>query len=247
MMTSSNGNIFRVTGLLCGEFTGPGEFPAQRPVTRSFDVFFHLRLNKRLSKQPRGWWFETLSWSLGRHCNVTLDQRQTISPTFCDLTFSIHRYSCRGSGKCLSSFASFALNLFTNLKLVARSSQREWVAEFLSILSHWNSQNTRLLERLVVRDIAYNYFTFGQTYGGAGMTLRLVTKIIAHVVMAGYPNAIRNINVFFLFVYTFIPLEWHIDLSSLRQSVVETGHQRRISLTIDELTIKSDETLAALP
>ena len=42
MMTSSNGNIFRITGHLCGEFTGPGEFPAQRPVTRSFDVFFDL-------------------------------------------------------------------------------------------------------------------------------------------------------------------------------------------------------------
>ena len=69
MMTSSNGNIFRVTGHLCWEFTGPGEFPAQRPVTRSFDVFFDLRLNKRLSKQPRGWWFETLSWSLWRQCN----------------------------------------------------------------------------------------------------------------------------------------------------------------------------------
>ena len=27
------------------------EFPAQRPVTRSFDVFFDLRPNKRLSKQ----------------------------------------------------------------------------------------------------------------------------------------------------------------------------------------------------
>ena len=70
MMTSSNGNIFRVTGPLCGEFTGPGEFPAQKPVTRSFDVNFDLRLNKRLSKQPWGWWFETLSWSLWRHCNV---------------------------------------------------------------------------------------------------------------------------------------------------------------------------------
>ena len=67
-MTSSNGNIFRVTGPLCGEFTGPGEFPTQRPVTRSFDVFFDLRLNKRLSKQPGGWWFETPSWSLWRHC-----------------------------------------------------------------------------------------------------------------------------------------------------------------------------------
>ena len=69
-MTSSNGNIFRVTGPLCGEFTGPGEFPAQRPVTRSFDVFFDLRPNKRLNKQPWCWWFETPSWSLWRQCNV---------------------------------------------------------------------------------------------------------------------------------------------------------------------------------
>ena len=70
MMTPSNGNIFRVTGPLCGEFTGPGEFPTQRPMTRSFDVFFDLRLNKRLSKQPWGWWFETPSWSLWRHRNA---------------------------------------------------------------------------------------------------------------------------------------------------------------------------------
>ena len=69
MMTSSNGNIFRVTGPFCGEFTGPGEFPAQRPVTRSFDVFFYLRPNNRLSKQPWGWWFQTPSWSLWRQCN----------------------------------------------------------------------------------------------------------------------------------------------------------------------------------
>ena len=68
-MTSSNGNIFRVTGPLCGEFTGPGDFTAQRRVTRSFDVSFDLRLNKRLSKQPWGWWFETPAWSLWRHRN----------------------------------------------------------------------------------------------------------------------------------------------------------------------------------
>ena len=47
----------------------PGEFPTQRPVTRSFDVFSDLRLNKRLSKQPWDWWFETLSCPLWRHCN----------------------------------------------------------------------------------------------------------------------------------------------------------------------------------
>ena len=42
--------------------------PAQRPVTRSFDVFFDMRPNKRLSKQSWGWWFETLQCSLWRHC-----------------------------------------------------------------------------------------------------------------------------------------------------------------------------------
>ena len=48
----------------------PGEFPSQRPVTRSFDIFFDLRLNQRLSKQSWGWWFETLPGPLWRHCNV---------------------------------------------------------------------------------------------------------------------------------------------------------------------------------
>ena len=44
--------------------------PPQRPVTQGFDVFFDLLLNKRLSKQSRGWWFETPSGSLWRHRNV---------------------------------------------------------------------------------------------------------------------------------------------------------------------------------
>ena len=47
MITSSTGNIFRVTGPLWGNSPVTGEFPAQRPVTRSFDVFFNLRLHKR--------------------------------------------------------------------------------------------------------------------------------------------------------------------------------------------------------
>ena len=47
----------------------PCKFPTQRPVTRSFDVFFDLRSNKRLSKQWRGWWFETQSCPLWRHRN----------------------------------------------------------------------------------------------------------------------------------------------------------------------------------
>ena len=46
-----------------------GESPAQRPVTRSFDVLYDLYLNKRLSKQSWGWWFETPSRPLWRHRN----------------------------------------------------------------------------------------------------------------------------------------------------------------------------------
>ena len=50
-------------------FLCSGEFPAQRPVTRSFDVFFDLCLNKQLSKQWWGWWFETPSRPSRRHRN----------------------------------------------------------------------------------------------------------------------------------------------------------------------------------
>ena len=69
MMSSSNGNIFRVTDLLWGESTGQRWFPSQRPVTRSFGVFCDLFLNKRLSKHLRRCWFQTPSPSLWRHCN----------------------------------------------------------------------------------------------------------------------------------------------------------------------------------
>ena len=46
-----------------------GKFPSQRPVTRSFDIFFDQCLNKRWSKQSGGWWFKTPSRPLWRHCN----------------------------------------------------------------------------------------------------------------------------------------------------------------------------------
>ena len=58
--------------ICAGNSPVPGEFSTQRPVTRSFDVYFDLRPDKRLSKQLWGWWFETLSHSLWRHRNETL-------------------------------------------------------------------------------------------------------------------------------------------------------------------------------
>ena len=77
-----------------------GEFPTQRPVTQSFDVFFDLRLNKRLSKQSWCWWFEKPSRPLWRHCNVkcanngvTISLRSSIDlyiEFFCHVTLVLY-------------------------------------------------------------------------------------------------------------------------------------------------------------
>ena len=64
---------FSVLLTLCaGNSPVTGEFPSQSSVKRSFDVFFDLGLNKRLSKQSRRQWFETPSSSLWRHTNGCL-------------------------------------------------------------------------------------------------------------------------------------------------------------------------------
>ena len=57
-------------GICVGNSPETGEFPTQRPVTRSFDVFFDLCPNERLSKHSWGWWLETQSSPLWRHRNV---------------------------------------------------------------------------------------------------------------------------------------------------------------------------------
>ena len=70
MMPSSNGNIFRVTGLLCGEFTGHQWIPHSKASDAELWFFvWSAPDDKRLRKQSWGWWFETPSYSLWRHCN----------------------------------------------------------------------------------------------------------------------------------------------------------------------------------
>ena len=70
-MMKSNGNISALLAICAVWINGRGPrwIPRTKPVTRSFDVLFDLRLNKRLSKQSRGWWFDTLSCPLWRQCN----------------------------------------------------------------------------------------------------------------------------------------------------------------------------------
>ena len=68
MMTSSNGTFSALLAICAGNSPVPGEFPAQRPVTRSFDASFHLRLNKRLINNHK-------AGDLRRYCaqyNVTV-------------------------------------------------------------------------------------------------------------------------------------------------------------------------------
>ena len=102
MITSSNGNIFRVTGHLCGEFTGPRWFPR----TKASDVFFDLRLNKRLSKQSWGWWFETPSRPLWHNCN---DIQCVGKWRYCSLALS-HRFQ----GPPKSSLIPWSIVYFSN-------------------------------------------------------------------------------------------------------------------------------------
>ena len=66
--------------LSAGNSPVTGEYHSQRSVTRSFDVFFDLRLNKRSSKLSRRWWFETPWRSLWCHYNVLATIVLCLSP-----------------------------------------------------------------------------------------------------------------------------------------------------------------------
>ena len=69
--------------LCAGNSPVPAEFPTQRPVRWTSDVFFDLCLNKRLSKQSWGQWFEMLLLSLWRHRNVGKTNGKYLVSLFC--------------------------------------------------------------------------------------------------------------------------------------------------------------------
>ena len=99
MMTSSIGNIFRVTGPLWRESIGHRWIPLNRWISPhkchwSFDVFVDLRLSKRVSIQLRRRWFETPSSSLWRHCNdhvIMFVSSQSLLGSVNLLNFEIYR------------------------------------------------------------------------------------------------------------------------------------------------------------
>ena len=101
------------------------------PVTRSFGAFFDMRLNKRLGKQWRGWWFEKPSRPLWRHCNGCYLAKQLI------LEKQIHK-----SQNC-SVITKKAMRLIEMITLRWRHNERDSV---------WNHQpHDCLLKRLFRR------------------------------------------------------------------------------------------------
>ena len=106
----------------------PGEFPTQRPVTRNFDVFFDLRLNKRLRKQSWGWWFGMSLHPLWSHCN--------------------EKCLCLGAGPSAGTAMATKLNIIkfiwllmiSNIFMLIRKDESKWPISnaFLLIWKHYS-------------------------------------------------------------------------------------------------------------
>ena len=116
MMLSSNGTFFALLALGAGNSPVIDEFPSKRPVTWSFDVFFDLCLNKRLSKQSWGCWFERPSRSLWRHCNDTNYRKGWAISSACGRKGSgeIHHHS----GGWHIALAIWFYSIFQNLNFI---------------------------------------------------------------------------------------------------------------------------------
>ena len=63
--------------IFAGNSPVTGDFPVQKPVRWSFDVFYDLRLHKPLGKQSWGWWFETRSRSPASQIGCLLNRLLT--------------------------------------------------------------------------------------------------------------------------------------------------------------------------
>ena len=99
--------------ICAGNSPVPGEFPTQRPVTRSFDVSLELCLNKRLRKQSRGWWFETLSCPLWRHRNVHETQEDLYPVGWISIKMQSYQYRnshCRDKTILRSSYLHIGIS-----------------------------------------------------------------------------------------------------------------------------------------
>ena len=103
MMTSSNGNIFCVTGHLYGEFTGHGAFPAQRPVARSFwGVYVRIYSDVIISTMASQITSLTVYWTV----YPDAEQRKHQSSAPRAFVWGIHRTKGQLRGKCFHLMTS---------------------------------------------------------------------------------------------------------------------------------------------
>ena len=135
---------FSVLLALCaGNSPVTGEFPAQRPETRSFDVFFDLRLNKRMNEQSRRQLFETPSRPLWHHCH-------DIWGRVC------HKQVSRvGTGEYISQYLWDVITclcpwclLLAHNSSYARIYSMFCFSSHTTVTSHWNHQLYCLFNRL---------------------------------------------------------------------------------------------------
>ena len=113
----------------------PGEFPTQRPVTRSFDVYFDLRPNKRLSKQSWGWWFETQSRPLWRHrieqFVLLLSHPWKQKPQYSAMPLKCGQFSPKSSQKTShSSPTSYGVFLWIKVLMCILSQSLKWCMQY---------------------------------------------------------------------------------------------------------------------
>ena len=143
-----------VSGHFCGEFTGHWWIPDTKPVLRSFGVFFHLRLNKRLSKQTSGRWFETPSHPLWCQLHGIFHERNLCWCEFVTVD-TIPRRSC-------SDLMCFLIIQVTSYYGTEEAGPhcRKWSS--LRVLLYWTIDDAIIL--IFLRSILYLAFWSSSEY-----------------------------------------------------------------------------------
>ena len=124
--------------LCVGNSPVAGEFPSQRPVTRGFVVCFDMRLNRGLSKQSWGWWFETPSRSLWRHCNVLWRSHSSLTENWVMIiTMTSHeRHVVRDSNSTICSTA-WALKIRRGVPFEVRNGIKQDLNKIIDFTQIW--------------------------------------------------------------------------------------------------------------
>ena len=132
--------FFALLAICAGNSPVPGEFPAQRPVTRSFDVFFDLRPNKRLSKQWWGCWFKTLSIPLWRHCSVYGTHTWRVVNIYLSIHYADGRFTVRS---CEVSKPWVSVLYFSNRSEIWQAPQQQRCRDACQISERYDHYNIK--------------------------------------------------------------------------------------------------------